>query len=257
MTFGSHPFGPAVGSRLNGLLHRARNSKCFMEQPTAIKNLNNRVGNRRIKGRRSSPMAENRRVAIHHNPYAWTFKDANVGTLTALNADQGAWWIGEEGKVRFHKLVDAWKLDANDEEAIFYAGITIDQLKHFQKLHPDVYTIKHLCKQNLGLLAKKNFAKKVENGEADLVYLRMKRKDEGYSYRIEATGSNGRELLDGLTEQVRKMLETENNDDDEYYDESKEYVGSPDAGHTDAGPERAGDEATPTEDKKVGEGQAA
>ena len=228
-----------------------------MEEPKVIENLNNRVGNRRIKGRRSSPMAEERRVAKHNPMYAWLFKDANVGTLQALNSDQDAWWMGDDGRIRFQKLVDAWKLDANDDEAIFYAGISVGQLKYFQKLHPDVYTIKHLCKQNLGLMAKKEFAKQVEKGEAALTYLRMKRKDEGYSYRIEATGANGRELLDGLTEQVRKMLETEPNDDDEYYDESKEYAGSPDAGHTDAGPVGAGDEATPAKDQKVGEGQAA
>ena len=196
-------------------------------------------------------MAENRRVAIHHNPYAWTFKDANVGTLTALNADQGAWWIGEEGKVRFHKLVDAWKLDANDEEAIFYAGITIDQLKHFQKLHPDVYTIKHLCKQNLGLLAKKNFAKKVENGEADLVYLRMKRKDEGYSYRIEATGADGRDLVDGLTAKVRAMIDEVSENPYDY--DTEKHPGADATGDADAGQNGAGNEARPADVREESE----
>lgn len=194
-------------------------------------------------------MAENRRAAIHGDLYEYTFKDPHVGELNVLKSDQEAWWSGEQGRVKIQKLVDAWKLDANDDEAIFYAGISLDQLKYFQKLHPDVYTIKHLCKQNLGLTAKKEFAKQVEKGEAALTYLRMKRKDEGYSFRIEATGANGRELLEGLTQQVRAMLLDDN---DEYDADDQEHPGGPATGDTDAGAQGAGNEAAPAGAERQG-----
>ena len=169
--------------------------------------------------------------------------------MQVLNSDKEAWWVKEDGTIKIQKLVDAYKIDANDDEAIFYAGITRGQLEYFQKLHPDFYVIKHLCKQNLGLIAKKAFSKQVERGEAALAYLRLKRKDEGYNPRVEVTGANGRDLFEGLSQEIRKLGEQLRNEPN---DNNQEHTGTPDAGHVDAGQIGHGDEAVPAETKLEG-----
>jgi hypothetical protein len=218
-----------------------------------------RTGNRKPKGRRSAPKADERRIAKLGNPaYAYTFKDPNVGQMDVLNTDAG-WWIGELGKVKVQKLIDSWKMDLNDDEACFYAGITVAQLKYFQRLHPELYTIKHMCKQNLGIHAKKNFAKQVESGEAALMYLRLKRKDEGYNPRVEVTGENGRDLYDGLSQEIKKLGEALRLDttDNEFYDEdedtTQEHAGQLNAGNANAGSVGAGNEASLAENNTQGQ----
>lgn len=222
---------------------------------STIPKIETRPGNTRVKGRRSAPKAENRMVTkLTGEHLAYQFKEPQVGELDVLATFNG-WWGGDSGKVKLQKLIDAYKIDANDDEACFYAGISAEQLKYFQELHPGFYTIKHRCKQNLGLLAKKKFAVQVESGEAALTYLRLKRKDEGYNPRVEMTGANGRDLYEGLAQEIRTLGETLRGDvnDDEFYDEnSKEHAGELDAGNTDAGAVGAGHEATPAEDPNKG-----
>jgi len=210
---------------------------------TTIEKIETRPGNRRVKGRRSAPKAENRRITKSTGiSFSYRFREPQVGEFDVLATENG-WWGGETGKVKLQKLIDAWKIDANDDEACFYAGISSEQLKYFQELHPELYTIKYRCRQNLGLIAKKKFATQVESGEAALTYLRLKRKDEGYNPRVEMTGANGRELYDKVTDDIRRLHEAVvgveiKDDDDEYYDEdehTQEHTGNDKLGDAHAG----------------------
>lgn len=217
-----------------------------MEQPTQTTEI------KKPRGRYSLPKDKTLRQTGQVQVYAYTFADPQVGELQVLNS-ANAWWVREEngvktGMVKLQKLIDAYKIDANDEEACFYAGISVDQLRYFKELHPDFYLVKRACYQNLGLIAKKKFAKQVEEGEAALTYLRLKRKDEGYNPRVEVTGANGRELFEALdkkyielTESVRHL--TYDPATNSYSD--KEYPGESDAGDVDAGPHGDGHEALP------------
>lgn len=165
-----------------------------------------RPGNTKPKGRRSAPKAENRMVTKNTGEHlAYIFKERALGELEVL-ATYNGWWGGELGRVKLQQLVDAYKIDANDDEACYLAGISHEQLEYFQELHPGFYGIKHKCRQHLGLLAKKGFAKQVESGEASLTYLRLKRKEEGYNPRVELV-TNTRDLIEKQSEEYRRLTE--------------------------------------------------
>lgn len=201
----------------------------------------------RARGRYSLPKDKTQRQIGKVEVYAYTFKDPQVGSFPVLNSASG-WWAEKingvmVGMVKLQKIFDAYKIDANDEEACFYAGISMEQLRYFKELHPDFYQVKRACGQNLGLIAKKAFAKQVENGEGALTYLRLKRKDEGYNPRIEVTGANGRELFESMSERYKKLTEavrhlTYDPTSNSYKDE--EHPGASDAGVPDAGPDGDG-----------------
>jgi hypothetical protein len=237
MTFGEHPSGPEVESLLYRPLHRAHDTKKLMGVPRPPIT---KPGNRTVKGRRSLPKADERRVALQgHDPYAYTFSDSNLGELKVLNSENG-WWVGDEGRQKVQRLIEAWKIDGTDDDAMFYAGVSRGQLEYFQKLHPGVYVIKHLCKQYLGLHAKKKYAEAViSDAGAAVAYLRMKRKDEGYTERSEIAGANGRDLFDGLTQEIKKLGEELRNQTDD-----EEHTSDTEAGDADAGPDGAGDETS-------------
>lgn len=160
-----------------------------------------RTGDRKPKGRYSAPRGDpTKRQTGKKEPYAYTIKDKAFGEFNVLNTANG-WWA-ERGKVE--RLIDAYKIDANDDEACFYAGILRTNLQYFQEQHPEFLYIKHACRQNLGMKAKIALANKIEK-EPEW-YLERKRKDE-YSTRSEVTGANGRELFDGLTAELRELGE--------------------------------------------------
>lgn len=108
-------------------------------------------------------------------PYAYTITDKIFGELRVLNS-ANAWWI-DQGKVR--ELIQAYKIDATDEEACSYAGISLDQLKYFKELHPDFSNIKQACKQLPTLSARDTLVKSIKTDpEMALKYLERKRKRE-------------------------------------------------------------------------------
>ena len=198
--------------------------------------------------------AEERRITKNTGQsLAYTFKDPQVGELEVLATENG-WWGGESGSVKLQKLIDAWKIDANDDEACFYAGISPDQFRYFRELHPGLSRIKHMCIQNLGLIAKKKFAKQVENGEAALPYLRLKRKNEGYNPRVEIVDETQRAIYDRSNDEFNKLIETlrhggtiqqinVQNVNITNNNNSQEHPGSSDTRDADAGQDGHGDEA--------------
>lgn len=133
--------------------------------------------------------------------YAGEIKDVNFGIFQVLNTANA--WFGDLGKVQ--RLIDAYKIDANDLEACAYAGISPEQLRYFNELHPDFSRVKSACYQVLGLAAKNALAKKVQAGENVDWYLSRKRKEE-YTERQEITDPNAM-ALDEHTKTLRELLD--------------------------------------------------
>lgn len=190
------------------------------------------------KGRHSKRMDLNNRQTGKPSKYAYTIKDKVFGEFHVLNTANG-WW-GEKEKVL--RLIDSYKIDANDDEACVYAGILRINLQYFQEIHPEFLYIKSACRQVLGLKAKKALAEKVEQNPE--WYLERKRKDE-YSPRIENTGPNGRDLFQEVTDKLNKTIS-----------DVKKHITNENASELNAGQERSGDEAGITENDGSGTGTA-
>jgi len=187
------------------------------------------------KGRYSPPKDPDRRKDPERRltgkaaPIAYVLEDKAYGKIEVLNSSR-AWWL-DRSKVE--RIFEAYKIDANDEEACSYAGITLAQLRGFKETHPQFHQAKLACQQVLGLRAKKAIADKIEQNPE--WYLERKRKDE-YSTRVEQTGANGRSLYDGLAQQYENLV---NN--------VEQHTRTPDTGHPNAGPDGHGDDASPTD----------
>lgn len=195
------------------------------------------------KGRRSRRKSDpTQRQTGKEDVYAYTITDKTFGEFHVLNT-ANAWWA-ERTKVEH--LIDAYKIDANDDEACAYAGISPRQHQYFQELHQDFCFVKSACRQVLGLKAKKALAEKIER-EPEW-YLERKRKDE-YSTRSEVTGANGRDLYDGLTSEIRELGETLRSEKPhDHSSTTKEHAGDAATGNTDAGQDGSRHEATPAGD---------
>jgi hypothetical protein len=187
-------------------------------------------------------MAEMRQTG-KENPHAYTYRDPRVGELLVLNSANG-WWIGVEGGIKLQKLVDAYCFYYTDEEAISYAGITIGELKYFQKLHPDFYTIKAVAKAQPDMHAKK---KLVETAAKDVNWAAWwisRTQKDTFGTKIGVEGPNGRDLFDGMTERFKKLTEDIINENEI---NSEEYPNIIDAEYADAGSDGDGHEASPAE----------
>jgi hypothetical protein len=214
-----------------------------MEQPTAtnIPNVNLKPGNRKRKGRRSAPKAELRVIGKDRAPYAYIFNDPRTGPMAVLNSANG-WWIGVEGQVKLQKLVDAYCFYMTDVEACSYAGITGGNLKYFQELHPDFYTIKDVAKSQPDIHAKKMLVQAASKDAGWAAWWISRTQKETFSTRIDVGGTNGRDLFDGLAQEIRQLGESLRNDNDDTA--TQEHTGELATGHTDAG-EVGGGDATP------------
>lgn len=151
------------------------------------------------KGRHSAPKAATERITGKEEPYAYEIEDVVFGTFKVLNTANG-WWLDRK---KVERLIDAYKIDANDEEACVYAGIFVSNLKYFNELHPDFLLVKTACHNVLGLKAKKALAAKVE--QSPEWYLERKRKSE-YSTRSEVTDPNADAMAE-TTKQLKEALE--------------------------------------------------
>lgn len=202
-------------------------------------------GNRTVKGRRSAPKAEGR-VTGKPEPYAYTFKDPRVAIeLPVLNSANGWWAEPVVGPIRVQKLVDAYCFYYTDEEACSYAGITKDQLKYFQEIHPDFYTIKSVAKSQPDMHAKKKLVEAAQKDENWAAWWLSRTQKETFSTRIETAGANGRDLVEGLTQHVRQMGEglraqLKRNDTSD-----QKHIGESPAGDADAGQDGAGHAPAP------------
>lgn len=109
------------------------------------------------------------------DPIAYTIIDKAFGKFDVLNTANG-WWI-DRGKVE--DLINAYKIDCPDEEAIVYAGISIDQLKYFKELHPYFSTVKSACKQFPFLSARKTIVDSLKSDvKSAFDYMERKKKHE-------------------------------------------------------------------------------
>ncbi len=233
----------------------------LMEEPQQTQpNIKLTPGNRTIKGRRSKPMAEVRQTG-KADPIAYIFDDPEAGVAFEVLNSANAWWVKpaegnkDSGRVKLQKLVNAYKNYYTDEEAINYANISMDQLKYFQKLHPDFYTIKHGAKRRPDMTSKVTIVNQLGKDPHWAAWWLSRTQKDTFSTRIEATGANGRDLIDGLTQQVREMLEDDEEENDDDNNQDQEHAGVDDAGNSDAGQDRPGHEAVPAGAQPQGEAQ--
>lgn len=216
-----------------------------MTGENAIKQVNS--GNRKPKGKRSAPKAEERRVAKYNDPYAYTFKDKNLGEMKVLNSDN-AWWVDP---VKLNMLVAAYKFYATDAQACYYAGITETQLKYFQELHPDFYTIKHAAKQDPILRAKKRIFEEVEKSTETAKWVADRLEKDTFSTKV-VQESTDKAQLDALSEKLRILseknldIEDETNHDNRRSETKQEHPSGQPGASVDANTGGAGNEATPT-----------
>lgn len=193
-------------------------------------------GNVKPKGRRSAPKAEGRKTG-KKELYAYVFRDPRVGSLHVLNSSN-AWWLDV---TKLQRLVDAYCFYYKDEEACSYAGITIGNLKYFQQMHPDFYTIKHTAKAQPSMHSKKAIIRMVQTDPTWAAWWLERVEKDTFSTRQEQSGPNGRDLLDGLTEEIKQMGEAlRYNESDE---KAEKHIDNTGAGNANAGPDGPGDEA--------------
>lgn len=111
----------------------------------------------------------------------YTITDKYFPDFNVLKSDN-AWWV-DRGKIE--RLIAAFKMDAAIMEACAYAGITYEQYKYFNEIHPDFSTVKQLCSELPTLKARQEVVNGIANDkEFALKYLERKRKVE-FSLRQE------------------------------------------------------------------------
>lgn len=204
--------------------------------------INFKDNNKKPRGRRSAPKNGERR-ADRQGQYAYTFEDPSVGKLQVLNSDR-AWWLE---KVKLGKLVDAYKFYATDDQACFYAGITTTQLQYFQELHPEFYRIKHAAKQDPSLRAKRTIVGSLEKDKDTAKWWLERTEKDNFSPRVENTGREGRDLYDGLAQDIRELGETlRNNPNDGAKNDKQEHAGNENTGDPNAGQDGHRNETAPT-----------
>ncbi len=65
-------------------------------------------------------------------------------------------------KIVLAKLEDAFSISATDEQAAFYAGVSVDALYDYQKKHPEFAKRKQLLKESVGLRARRTVVQDIE-----------------------------------------------------------------------------------------------
>jgi hypothetical protein len=210
-----------------------------MEVPQQIK-IKTTPGNRKQKGKRSAPKGEDRMTG-KKEPYAYTFKDKSLGELPILNS-ANAWWLD---MAKVYALVNAYKVYATDQQACYYAGISMTQLQYFQDLHPDFYIIKHTAKQDPNLRAKQTIIKHLDKDPAVAKWW-LEVTEPNTFKKKEAEGESARDLFDKMTVELKQFTESVRfiEKDGEY----KEHISESSIGDDDARPGGDGDETTPAED---------
>jgi hypothetical protein len=214
-----------------------------MEEPKQKIKLTPGNPNPKPKGRRGLSRAENAQKRENNGEFEYVFKDAATGNFN-VKKTANAWW---KDKMKLEKLIAAYKIFATDDQACFYAGITIDQLIYFQEIHPEFYRIKHACKQMPSLKAKQTITGALGTNPALSQWWLERTEKETFSPRVENTGGNGRDLFDSLTEQVRSLGEKLRKDDRD----TKEHTPVDEVGDNVAGPDGIGNE-TATATAEVG-----
>lgn len=157
-------------------------------------------GNTQQKAERIAPDPQSRQTG-KEEPIAYVFKDKNLGELPVLNS-ANAWWLDP---TKLDNLIAAYKFYATDEQACYYAGISLRQLLYFQELHPDFYAIKHAAKQHPTLIAKQTMVNGVNSDRFAAGWWLERVEKENFSTRQEQTGPNGTPLHPEASESQKKL----------------------------------------------------
>lgn len=79
------------------------------------------------------------------------------------------------------KLEEAFSIGGTDIESCFFAGISVDALYDYQKLHPEFTKRKEALKSNINFIAKKNIAAAIKGGDEDQSKWHLERRDPEYN----------------------------------------------------------------------------
>lgn len=118
--------------------------------------------------------------------FAYKIKDKSFADLEILNT-ANAWWLD---KTKVVSVINAYKIDATDEEACAFAGISLRQLQYFKELHKNFCDVKAACKELPVLKARQTLVKDLDSPDSAKWYLERKKKKE-FSTRQEMTGEDG------------------------------------------------------------------
>ena len=78
------------------------------------------------------------------------------------------------------KIEECFLIDCTDVEACQIAGISTNTLYRYQEKHPEFRDRKQLLKSNITYLAKRNIVKALEEGNVDMSFKVLERKDPEY-----------------------------------------------------------------------------
>ena len=146
-------------------------------------------------GKKSQGIADK----VIKNPIAYTIKDKVFDSFDVKNS-ANAWWID---KTKVENLINAYKWDAPDEEAIINAGISLVQLDYFKKNHSDFSRVKTACKEIPNLRARQTVVTKATESYANAMdYLKRKKKLE-FGDGIDVT-SAGKPIAIQISEVIAK-----------------------------------------------------
>lgn len=124
-----------------------------------------------VVGKRSLPKTQSlKKTGVQM--YAYSITDNGFDELFVKNS-ANAWWM-DKGKVQ--KLIDAYKIDCIDEEAVVHAGISMNKLRYFREQHPEFSLVKQACLNALGIKARTRLALEIEKN-ANAAYLYLEKKD--------------------------------------------------------------------------------
>ncbi len=142
----------------------------------------------------------------------YTITDKYFPDFNVLKSDN-AWWL-DKGKIE--RLISAFKMDAAIMEACAYAGITYEQYKYFNEIHPDFSTVKQLCNELPTLQARQEVVKGIANDkEFALKYLERKKKNE-FSLRTESLhGEDPNNKFTSLADALKALEVSKSNKPDE------------------------------------------
>src|ERR1700679_345216 len=82
--------------------------------------------------------ALDRPIAYTIAPHPFFMGDLE-GEAFAVKQSANAWWME---RVKVYALLLAFRYGANVKNACIFAGISIEQWKYFNEMHPDFYTLK-------------------------------------------------------------------------------------------------------------------
>lgn len=141
----------------------------------------------------------------------YTITDKYFPDFKVLKSDN-AWWV-DKGKIE--RLISAFKMDGAIMEACAYAGITYEQYKYFNEIHPEFSTVKQLCNELPTLQARQEVVKGIANDkEFALKYLERKRKNE-FSLRTESLhGEDPNNKFTSLADALKALELSKTNKDE-------------------------------------------